>query len=146
MEERGGVDDDYLVRLLRDLHQPGQLGLGDELGVLGPDRGRQDVEARRVTRRVARELLGVELTWSRHEVLDRLLRLDPEHDRRVPELQVEVEEQRLLARVLREADGQVRRRDGLARPALRREDGEHPAVATRASASAAPTGVARLAN
>ena len=42
------VDDDQVERLLGDLDQPGQLRLGDELGVLGPDRRRQDVEARGV--------------------------------------------------------------------------------------------------
>ena len=37
------------------------------------------------------ELLGVELAGRDHEVVDRLLGLEPEHDRRVSELEVEVE-------------------------------------------------------
>jgi hypothetical protein len=40
---------------------------------------------------VARELLRVELTRRHDEVVDRLGGLEPEHDRGVPELQVEVE-------------------------------------------------------
>ena len=47
--------------------------------------------------RVAGELLGVELTRRDDEVVDRLLGLEAEHDRRIPELQIEVEEQRPLA-------------------------------------------------
>ena len=46
VEERRGVDDDHVVRLARDLEQPGQLGLGDELGVLRAQRRREHVEAR----------------------------------------------------------------------------------------------------
>src|SRR5439155_19153185 len=142
-----GVDDDQVVRLLRHLHQAGQLRLGDELRVLGPDRRGEDVEARGVARRVAGQLLGIELARSGDEILDRLLRLDPEHDRGVPELEVEVEQQGSLARCLGERGGEVRRHDGLARPALGREDGDHAAVAAWAAAPlAAAAGVARLAD
>ena len=44
VEERRRVDDDHVVRLARDLEQAGQLRLGDQLGVLRPDRRREDVE------------------------------------------------------------------------------------------------------
>ena len=74
-------------------------------------------------RRVARQLLGVELARCDDEVVDRLVGLDPEHDRRIAELQVEVEEQRAPLVVLRKRRREVRRDAGLADPALRREDG-----------------------
>ena len=83
---------------------------------------------------VAGELLRVELAGSDDEVEDRLLRLDAEHDRRVPELQVEVEQQRALALALRERGGQVRRDDRLARPALRREHRHEPPSRSTAAA------------
>ena len=78
--------------------------------------------------RVAGQLLGVELARRGDEVVDRLVRLDPEHDRRVAELEVEVEQQRSLAPVLGERGAEVRRGDGLAGAALRREHGHEPAV------------------
>src|SRR6185437_1652021 len=107
---------------------------GDELRVLRPDRRGEDVDSRRVARRVAGQLLGIELARSRDEILNRLLRLEAEHDRRVAELEIQVEEQRLLALVLGERGREVRRGHGLARPALRREDGDHT---TRAYGTAA---------
>ena len=79
-----------------------ELGLGHELCVLGAKRRRQDVEPARVLRDVARELLGIELARGHDEVVDRLVRLEAEHDRRVAELQVEIEQQRAPALVLRE--------------------------------------------
>ena len=57
--------------------------------------------------RVAGQLLGVQLARRDDEVVDRLLGLEPEHDRRVAELQVEVEEQRLLLVVPGQSRGQV---------------------------------------
>ena len=94
---------------------------------------------------VAGELLGVELARGDHEVVDRLVGLDPEHDRGVPELQVEVDEERPLALVLGEGGGEVRGQDGLARSALRREHGDD-APAPGRSGGGAPAGPARLAN
>src|SRR5207244_1662458 len=65
------------------------------------------------------------------QVVDRLLGLDAEHDRGVPELEVQVEQQRLPLLELRQGTGEVRGRDRLARPALGREDREDlPAPAT----------------
>ena len=78
-------------------------------------------------RDVARELVGVELSWSVDEVEDRLLRLDAEHDRGVAELQVEIEQQRAAVSGLRQCGGEVRRDHRLARAALRREDRDDPA-------------------
>ena len=114
VEEGRGVDDDHVVALLGHLEQARELLLGDELGVLGPHRRGEDVEARRVPGRVAGELLRIQLARRGDQVVDRLVGLDPEHDRRVAELQVEVEQQRALAVVLRERGGEVRRHHGLA--------------------------------
>ena len=128
VEERRGVDDDHVVRLPRHLEQPRELRLGHELGVLRAQRRRQDVDPAPVPGHVAGELLGVELARGDDEVVDRLLRLEPEHDRGVPELEVEVEQERALLLVLREAGGQVRRGHRLAGPALRREDRDDAAA------------------
>ena len=95
--------------------------------------------------RVARELLRVELARCGDQVEDRLLGLDPEHDRRVPELQVEVDQQRLPLLVLRERAGEVGGEHGLARAALRREDGDDPPV-VRAGGGGPAAGVGRLAD
>jgi hypothetical protein len=54
-------------------------------------------------------------------------------------VQVEVDEERPLA-ALREADGEVGRDDGLARTALRREDGEDVRVARRRVHGVRPAG------
>jgi hypothetical protein len=81
---------------------------------------------------VAGELLRVELARSDDQVVDRLLGLDPEHDRGVAELEVEVEQERLLALVLRSRRRRVRGDARLPRPAFRREDGDDPAPATPA--------------
>src|SRR5262249_5118489 len=97
-------------------------------------------------RRVARELLRIELTRSDDQVVDRLLRLDAEHDRGVAELQVEVEEQRLPALELRERTREVRRGDRLARPALRREDRDDLAVTAGTARMHVARRVRRLAN
>ena len=97
-------------------------------------------------RDVAGELLGVELTRGDHEVVDRLLGLEPEHDRRVAELEVQVEQQRALLLELREAGGEVRRGDGLAGAALGREHGDDPAVTCLPALGREPaTGVRGLA-
>ena len=145
MEEGRRVDDDHVVRLARHLEQAGQLGLRDELGVLGAQRRREHVEPGRVPGRVAGQLLGVELARSRDQVVDRLLRLDPEHDRGVAELQVEVEKERTLAPVLRERGTEVGCRHGLAGPALGREHRDQPPVPTVASVQPLAD-VARLAD
>ena len=74
--------------------------------------------------RVAGELLGVELTRSRDQVVDGLVRLDAEHDRGVAELKVEVEQECPLPPVLGQRGREVRRQHGLPGPALGREDGD----------------------
>ena len=95
---------------------------------------------------VARELLRVELARGDDQVVDRLRRLEPEHDRGVAELEVEIEQERPAALVLRERRREVRGRDGLARAALRREHGDDPAVAGRAALGLEPAaGVTGLA-
>src|SRR3954451_1772122 len=126
VEERRGVDDDRVVALACNLEQSGDLRLGDELGVLRAQRRREDVEPARMLRRVAGELLHVEFSGCHDEVIDRLLGLDAHHDRRIAELQVEVEQQR-LATLLGERSREVRRGDRLAGAALRREHRDHAA-------------------
>jgi hypothetical protein len=61
------------------------------------------------------------------EVVHRLLRRKPEAEGDVAELEVEVDERDPLA-ALREADGEVRRRQRLAGAALRAEDADEPRV------------------
>src|SRR5438093_5706622 len=97
-------------------------------------------------RDVARELLRIELAWSDDQVVDRLLGFDAEHDRRVAELQVEVEEQRLAPLELRAGSSEVRRHDRLARPALRREHGHDLAVTARSRLRVPARRVRGLAN
>ena len=95
---------------------------------------------------VTRELLGIELARSDHEVVDRLLGLDAEHDRRVPELEIQVEQQRPLPLVLRERGGEVGRGHGLARASLGREHGDDPPLTGVSALGGEPAaGVARLA-
>ena len=142
VEERRGVDDDHLVRLLGHLEQPAELRLGDEArrppAGLAPAGPRRPLRAGSCSRRASR----VELARRDDQVVDRLVGLDTEHDRGVSELEVKVEEQRLLSAVLRERRGEVRRHDGLAGPALGRGRSRRPSapvVAERAR-------VARLAD
>ena len=118
VEERRRVDDDHVVGGAGDLEQPGQLALGDELGVLRPDRGGQDVEPARMLGRVAGQLLGVQLARGDDEVVDRLLGLEAEHDRGVPELEVEVEQEGAFLVVLREGGREVRGHEVLPIPPL----------------------------
>ena len=75
---------------------------------------------------VAGELCRIELAGCDEEVVDRLLGLDPEDERRIPELQVEVDEQRALDVLVQERGGEVRRHGRLAAAALRPEHREHP--------------------
>ena len=91
-------------------------------------------------------MLGIELSGSRDEVVDRLVRLDPEHDRGVAELEVEVEQERPLAPVLRERGAEVGRGHGLARPALRREHGHDAALLAARGSLCTTARVARLAD
>src|SRR5437879_9844135 len=107
MEEGRRVDDNHVVARTGDLEQTAELGLRHELGVLGPKRRRKDVEARLVRGGVAGELVGVELSRSVDEVEDRLLRLDSQHDRRVSELEVEIEEERPPSAAFGERRGEV---------------------------------------
>src|SRR5439155_13145832 len=126
-----------------DLDQPAELRLGHELGILGPKRRGEDVDTRLVLRRVAGELVRIELSRSGDEIEDRLLRLDSEHDRSVAELQVEIEEQRSPPGGLRERGGEVRRDHRLARPAFRREHRDDAALAI-ACGCGPPRSVRRL--
>ena len=116
VEERRGVDDDQVVRLARDLEQPGQLAPRSRARRPPGAAARGGCRARACAGDVAAELLLVELAGRGDEVVDRLLRLEPEHDRGVAELEVEVEQERALAVVLRERGGEVRRGDRLAVP------------------------------
>ena len=69
------------------------------------------------------ELVGVERARGLGEVVDRSLGREPEAERDVAELEVEVDERDLLA-ALREADGEVGRGQRLARAALGPEDAD----------------------
>ncbi len=121
VEERRGVDDDDVVRLPGHLEQLQHLRLGDELGVLRAHRRRQDVEPGPVSGRVAGELAGVEPAGSQHELVHRPLRVEAEHDRGVAELQVEVDQEHALARLVREVAprGSSRARSCRCRPSAR---------------------------
>ena len=105
VEERRCVDHDHVERLASNLEQAAELGLRHELCILRSKRSRQDLEPARVLGRVTGQLLGVELTRGDDQVIDRLLGLDAEHDRGVPELQVEVEKQCLAPLELRAGSG-----------------------------------------
>ena len=130
MEERRCVDDDRVVRRPSDVDERGHLALHDELRVLGPEGRGKDIEPACVPGDVARELLRIELARCDDEVVHRLRRLETEHDRRVPELKVEIEEERALLLLLGEHRGEARGDHGLARAALRREH-RHDATSVR---------------
>ena len=102
--------------------------LGDQLGVLGRS-GAGGCRARTCASWCSPRASRSRARPGDDQVVDGLLRLEPEHDRGVAELQVEVEEERPLLLVLGERGGEVRRRHGLARPALRREHGHDPPLA-----------------
>ena len=80
-----------------------------------------------VVRHEGSQLVPVERAGGLGEVVDRLLRRQPEAQGDVAELEVEVDERHLLA-ALREADGEVGGGERLARPALRAEDADEPRV------------------
>ena len=126
-EARRRVDDDPVVVLAQD-----RVDLAQELGadgarLVGAARGDEGVDARRVVRHERLELVPVEDAGRLGEVVDRLLRRQAEAQGHVAELEVEVDERDLLA-ALREADGEVRRAQRLARAALRPEDADQPRV------------------
>ena len=103
--------------------EPVDLVVGDLLAVLRAKRRREHVQPRcGVPRHVTAELLRIELSTRDRELVERLLGLDTEHDRGITELDVEVDEQRSQAVVLRHARGEVHGDDRLARPSLGRED------------------------
>ncbi len=126
VEVRRRVDDDDVVHLQSDVEQSRDLFLGDEVGLLRPLRRGEHVDARAVTQRERRQLLGVELARSRDHVVQRLFRLEAEHDRHVAELDVQVEQQHALALDVAQVGGEVRRRDRLSGSALGREDRQDP--------------------
>ena len=79
-------------------------------------RRREHVQPRcGVPRHATAELLRIELSTRDRELVERLLGLDTEHDRGITELDVEVDEQRSQAVVLRHARGEVH---GDGRPAV----------------------------
>ena len=126
-EARRRVDDDPVVVLAQD-----RVDLAQELGadgarLIGPARRDERMNARGVVRHEGLELVPVEDARRLGEVVDRLLRRQAETERNVAELEIEVDERDLLA-ALREADGEVRRRQGLAGAALRPQDADQPGV------------------
>ncbi len=129
VEERRRVDDHEIVGLAGDLEQRANRLLADELGILRAHRSRQDVDAGRVALGVDAELLAVQRGRGAEQLAHRVVGGEAEHDRGVAELQVEVDQQRLLARMRRCRDRKVGRDDRLARAALRREDGDDTTVA-----------------
>ncbi len=143
MEERRRVDDDHVVALLGDGEQVAEALLGDQLGVLGPKRRRQDVHARLMGGDVAGQCLGVELAPGHDQVVDGLVRLDPHHDGDVAELQVEVEQERPPLMLAGEQHGQVAGQRGLAGPALGREQRDDLALGVRGGLARHRAGAAR---
>ena len=122
-----GVDDDPVVVLSQD-----RVDLAQELGadgarLVGAARGDERVHARGVQGHERLQLVPVERARRLRQVVHGLLRRQPEAERDVAELEVEVDQGDTLA-FLREADREVRRRQGLARPALRPEDADEPRV------------------
>src|SRR5436190_6298749 len=61
VEARRGVDDDHVVALLGDGEQVAEALLGDELGILGPKRRRQDVHAGLMRGDIAGQSVRIEL-------------------------------------------------------------------------------------
>ena len=121
------VDDDPVVVLAQD-----RVDLAQELGadrarLIGPPRRDEGVHPRGVQRHERLELVPVEHAGGLREVVDGLLGRQPEAQRHVAELEVEVDERHALA-ALREAHGEVRRRQRLAGAALRAEDADEPRV------------------
>jgi hypothetical protein len=80
-----------------------------------------------VRHHVVGELVLVERAAGDREVVHRLLGRQPEGERHVPELQVEVDDEHLLPRE-GERRGEVARRERLARAALRAEHADEPAL------------------
>ena len=115
VEERRRVDDHDVVALLGHREQVAESLLGDQLGVLGPKRGRQHVHTGLVRGDVAGQCIGIELAASHDQVVDGLVRLDAHHDGGVAELEVEVEQQRPPLVLAGEHRCQVAGKHGLAR-------------------------------
>ena len=91
-------------------------------------------------RHVALELARVEGAGRCHEVVERSLGVDPQHDRRVAELQVEVDEQHALIRPRCERRGNVGREHRLAGATLRREHGDDASVGALVAVARIPAG------
>ena len=124
----GGVStiDPVVVRAQDRVDLAQELG-ADGARLVGPPRRDQRPHAGGMRCQERVELVGVERARRLGEVVDGSLGREPEAERDVPELQVEVDERDLLAS-LREADGEVGRGQRLAGAALGPEDADEPRV------------------
>ena len=121
VEKRPGVDDDGAVGLASRGEDARELRLADDLRFLRALRRRQQVEHRaRVGADERFELLDVRLAARGGEVGNRRSRSDRKRERRVAELEVEIDEQRRDPGATR-GHGDVRCQNRLAAAALGRE-------------------------
>ena len=125
---RGRVDDDVLAERLQQLDDLHHVGRAHLVGERGLDGCRQDQQpALVVAHEQALEQLGVEPVDVGDGVDDRVLWRHLEHDGHVAELEVGVDEDDRAVGLAGQDDGEVGGDDGLARPTLGGEDGDHAA-------------------
>ena len=116
---------------------------GDRARLIGPRRREQDLDPRVVRHHVVVELVLVEGAARDGEVVHRLLRGQAHAEPDVAELQVEVDDEHLLAGE-GERDREVARGQGLARAALRAEHADEAPFALRPPPCAEPRLGARV--
>ena len=121
------VHDDPVELAAQDRVDLAKQLCADGARLVGAARGDERPHSGGVGREEGVELVVVDRTGGLREVVDGSLGRKAEAERDVAELEVEVDERDALA-ALGEGDREVRRRQGLSRPALRPEDADEPRV------------------
>ncbi len=124
VQHRCRIHDDIAIALLEDAEHLLHAIDRDRLGILGPRRSGEEPDARIVRRQEGLNQARVQVLELGQRVHDGLLRRQVQDEVQVSKLQVEIDEDHRVSRVVRECHRHVGREGGLAHAIMRAVEGD----------------------